>query len=129
MRPIEFRAWDPQYKKMFYHHNLHVLHLSGTGAWTLWDTVHDKCLAGCGTGKLMRFTGLLDKNGKKIFEGDIVQCNPKVKYYRCVVFNQGNYWLINPDRKSDWEIQCVISSHPETKVIGDIYSNPELVKP
>jgi len=57
MRKIKFRLWDN--KKMQDSFEL--------------DNEFD-CISGfIGYGELMQFTGLLDKNGKEIFEGDLLQ--------------------------------------------------------
>jgi hypothetical protein len=77
---------------------------------------------------LIQYTGIKDVNKKKIFEGHIVQCNPEVKYYRQVFFHDGNYWFINPDNLMPFQIQVVSSSHPQTKIVGHIFENPELMK-
>lgn len=115
-RAIKFRTWG----------------VDGKVGPRMWDWEH---IAGClcmwfedKTAIIMQFTGLKDKNGREIYEGDIIQCNPEVKYYRVVVWgHDGNYWMVNPDRIMGWEIQCVISSHTDAVVIGNIYENPELL--
>jgi YopX protein len=75
---------------------------------------------------IMYFTDYYDHNKKKIWEGDIVQCS-KNKYYREVVWFGGTYWLINPDRKQDFPISVVNSSHTNTVIVGNIFENPELL--
>lgn len=69
-----------------------------------------------------QYTGLNDKNGKKIFEGDIIRSNSErgyIEYYPndCafdVVDDHGFYWLI--------------SEMSNIEVIGNIHDNPELLK-
>lgn len=82
-----------------------------------------------------QFTGLTDKNGKKIFEGDIV----KTKYGRlCIVVwflsQEYNGWDLEPIRTFE---NCVRTKPPESidlykkdnlEVIGNIHDNPELMR-
>lgn len=71
-----------------------------------------------------QYTGLTDKNGKKIFEGDIVVKNGGVPLLVCFedfmwqmvyINNEYKHRLENEDNKK-WE------------VIGNIYDNPELLE-
>jgi len=69
------------------------------------------------------FTGLLDKNGKPIYEGDIVNCHSAVSLV--VAFGYGMFYLTSQG--------AVLRPHShfawgDTEVIGNIYENPELLK-
>ena len=72
-----------------------------------------------------QFTGLTDKNGKKIFESDIVQAhfrsNHSKQKFR-VVFDDGMFLFDNNHVKvPKYEIYAM-------KVIGNIHDNPELLE-
>jgi len=61
MREIKFRAWLPTIKKMTYSHTLQeLLHFPHP------DEFPDNT-------EWLQFTGLVDRNGKEIYEGDIVR--------------------------------------------------------
>lgn len=122
MREIKFRAWSESAQKMH----------------PIWKKTDDER----GEYILMQFTGLRDKNGKAIYEGDIVQYrggNPGIGGYKEIA--GGNYkvvWEIykfrlrRTDQKrwlqSTKGIGMIWQSPKEWEVIGNIYESPELLK-
>lgn len=77
--------------------------------------------------ELMQYTGLVDKYGTEIYEGDILYFEPFETHSndRIVEYIDGAYHgkLIR-NGYSELLAECVY----ETKVIGNIYSNPELLE-
>jgi len=73
-----------------------------------------------------QFTGLLDKNGKEIYEGDIVQTwySDKVKGGIAVIKYLGRSFCMSQNKDDD-EMDCPWFFIFE--VIGNIYENPDLI--
>lgn len=86
-------------------------------------------------GTICQFTGLQDKNGKEIYEGDILMCigerndNKWRKYYRKVLFNNGAFGMTVPEYKCISALcNHVVNGKLNWEVIGNIYDNPELLE-
>lgn len=81
------------------------------------------------------YTGLTDKNGKKIFEGDIVQILGESKQYKnvdynaLIIFKLGGFCAID-GTEDNYGLRryCLSTCDYSLKVIGNIHDNPELLK-
>ena len=80
--------------------------------------------------ELMQYTGLKDKNGKEIYEGDIVEAwSEGEKAIGKVKQRIDGLWLMYPAWQSgkSWGLMPNKERKTTVKIIGNIYENKELI--
>lgn len=131
-REIKFRAWDKVNQKMIYisHNNErtefdegNIRTLTANEFFDLTKPVTEKVI--------MQFTGLRDKNGKDIYEGDILRRS--IGYY-VVMFGE-----VEEDKSVPGNFEFIgfyvirrevhgLAGFYFDELVGNIYENPELIE-
>lgn len=75
-----------------------------------------------------QYTGFVDKNGRKIFEDDILSIYNSKAFLFAVEWNGNQYVLKCTTNGVSDNILNVIESPEDVEVVGNIYNNPELIK-
>jgi uncharacterized phage protein (TIGR01671 family) len=119
MREIKFRAWDGKNIK-----HVTILHLVGDEPGDI-QTSGGEWLNGKDV-FLMQFTGLKDKDGKEIYEGDLVVIRDPDKTSKPFeIIWERDAWMLCRNGTSLFSLGT--PSMDVTEVIGNIYENSELL--
>jgi len=115
-RQMKFRFWDKLYSKMS--DPISMRHLA-----TEHRAYKDEYI------EWLQWTGLQDKNGQDIYEGDIVskEYEYSVTEIGYIKFTEGSF-LVYFDEQPDASF-CIYGDTDRHEVIGNIHANPELINP
>jgi|LakMenEpi03Aug12_release.lakeMendotaPanAssembly.Ray.scaffolds.fasta_scaffold641976_1 uncharacterized phage protein (TIGR01671 family) len=133
-REIKFRAWDNKHRKMLDWHCITQSVFNNGNTHLMYDVFTNPSFVGdCGFIP-MQFTGLHDKNGTEIYEGDVLLVSTdlqqsfdkkfKVEYNaKEMRFEVLQYW----ESQNRWVSLSNDISYYTYEVIGNIHENPELL--
>ena len=125
MRTIIFRAWDRTSNK--------------EGKMVLWEELKKykcedvflPCEIEMVAVTLMQFTGLKDKNGVEIYEGDILKSFGN-NFRFIVIFDRGCFCAKRADAEWTYTLHDYFlrnnANNLQGEIIGNIHQNPELLK-
>jgi hypothetical protein len=119
MKELKFRRWDKNNKRFAY------MELFNKGTYQITDFPD----GGNGLGDYEMFTGLYDKNGEPVWEGDIVALKTKGgNNLKVIVWIETGACFGWIDGNNDSWPDGFTGFIDEYEVIGNIHQNPELIK-
>lgn len=147
MREIKFRAWDAKYSQMLYggeiwkrYPNWYPVDYVTNKGVTIWNKRRQNDPENVGEFQrlkmtpeisVMEFTGLLDKNGKEIYEGDILGRTTDKDFVFVVDFADGGFsGLTEPGRIHRLSLSkaMTLERSPYIEVVGNKFENLELIE-
>ena len=118
-RESKFKAWDKKKGKFVFEGTFaDIRHVGGKLNFTTWEWIQS--------------TGLKDKNGKEIYEGDILSCKSKAKdgFEHRSTLRLG--WSEDDEYGWCWDSGTIVRGvdfiDERYEVIGNIFENPELLE-
>lgn len=130
MRQIKFRVWDKS-ENTFWNDPLKDM---GENEYyndevSMWSVAYEAEKGDDSTFEWQQYTGLKDKNGKEIYEGDIVTIHDRYYVIRYGEYDIENYYIVEgffPD-PFEFDYLTLKNIHEISEVVGNIYENSELL--
>ena len=124
MREIKFRAWDKVNKKFREDFSILIDREGSILDNKKDDYVNDDYV-------IQQFTGLKDKNGREIFEGDICRYKFDAQPYQQLIVQSREFIFVITDIREIYRIEnnrFIVSNWNNVEVIGNVYESPELLE-
>lgn len=140
MRDIKFRAWDKARKQMILAENILKICFVRTGhtpnliVYTdrkinHFEEIREQDKKYCNEFELLQYTGVKDKNGKEVYEGDVfIHNNHKFE----IIYDDTRFIGIDHKDRAIGDGYCCYvdcqykDGSSSIEVIGNVYDNPEL---
>lgn len=125
----KFRAWDKDSKVMRSWKDLILTKDDGDDFWLIGYKENARIISFDHDQILMQSTGLKDKNGVEIFEGDLVEHDDNINgdwetFEACEVEYDEDYAQFC----FKWDASNFLSNYRNLNIIGNIWENPELLE-
>ena len=132
-RELKFRAWDDDAEYMFYSDKVEDDYFFEFKDGKLrgfalreprgGDDPHEPPEPYCDEFDVEQYTGLKDKNGVKIFEGDIINYNLTLYL---IEYREASFVTVNV--LGEWEGYLMLAGTDRMEVIGSIHTTPKLLE-
>ena len=126
MNNLKFRAWDKKHKEMFevikIEYNPNIIYMAKEPSWFVIRTENEI--------ELMQSTGLFDKNGVEIFEGDIIDVGTRIPFLNKIQRDEETAYLKLVPLDKRWTESYFTNFEDKSRyeVVGNIYENKELLE-
>ena len=127
MREIKFRAWDTEEKRWWPKGHDEWINIAHNGTIIYGDSDGNPEDAE-GRFEIAQFTGLLDMNGREIYEGDIVQVTETLVEVFEWVNPAAGFKTKRIDSKGRPVLSDLLPKWPHYEIIGNQFENPDLLK-